>query len=574
MDRSSESVESGQYIQKHSSGHHQSHHNSAGSNRTSSNGNQHTHRRDRHSHSSRHRSSSVGSSGERSHRRHKSTSSSSSGSSILHRPHPSAKTTAMHDDTDAGRLIPINQPALAIDYLGSSWNNEDDIAASWKFMTKQKNDLINGLRLENASWRNWAKQRHHLKTISPKALNWLKESDTTWLYGPLYKAAIDEFDISRYGTQTVPGKMTSSTTSSESSGKLLKPVLKHKTASELFKADTLFHVQSDLKLFRKIQPNSKANESAIFKEYKQPKLRFNDSVEQCVSIDVDVISEEDDEYINEFSRRRPHMIEDDGLLMRISGKRPIRCIVRIDPTKLKAANFHGMEHEIIVEHEPIMEPVYDEDLDEDLYEEELFDEPIYLGNPYNDSGNGYVQPRQHVPHSSSETNYIDHEEEFATAEVSYTSPLPPSPPSESSDATAQCDYGLEVSSPEPPAVIIPVEMLAAPATVEPVVEPVSVSKLELPPLPASLPPPEPVVISKPAPVTTPKIISLPEPIYVSTFPSTTVPTNNVFALRAAMRHELSRAAHLGYQQRVVELVVNMKDLVTWASSIVYNSNTF
>jgi hypothetical protein len=78
----------------------------------------------------------------------------------------------MHDDSDAGRLIPVNQPALAIDYLGSGWKNEDDIAASWKFMTKQKNDLINGLRLENASWRNWAKQRHNLKTISPKVLNW------------------------------------------------------------------------------------------------------------------------------------------------------------------------------------------------------------------------------------------------------------------------------------------------------------------------------------------------------------------------------------------------------------------
>jgi hypothetical protein len=78
----------------------------------------------------------------------------------------------MHDDSDAGRLIPAVRPALAIDYLGNGWLNEDDIAASWKFMTKQKNDLINGLRLENASWRNWAKQRHNLKTVSPKTLNW------------------------------------------------------------------------------------------------------------------------------------------------------------------------------------------------------------------------------------------------------------------------------------------------------------------------------------------------------------------------------------------------------------------
>jgi hypothetical protein len=27
-------------------------------------------------------------------------------------------------------------------------------------------------RLENASWRTWAKQRNKLKTISPETLNW------------------------------------------------------------------------------------------------------------------------------------------------------------------------------------------------------------------------------------------------------------------------------------------------------------------------------------------------------------------------------------------------------------------
>ncbi|ORZ05189.1 hypothetical protein BCR41DRAFT_279175, partial [Lobosporangium transversale] len=65
-----------------------------------------------------------------------------------------------------------NRPVFAIDYLGNGWKNEEDIATSWKFMTKQKHQMINGFRLENASWRNWAKQRHNLKTISPKALNW------------------------------------------------------------------------------------------------------------------------------------------------------------------------------------------------------------------------------------------------------------------------------------------------------------------------------------------------------------------------------------------------------------------
>ncbi|KAK3816593.1 MAG: hypothetical protein J3Q66DRAFT_342919 [Benniella sp.] len=295
---------------------------------------------------SRVRSSSVNS--ERSHRRskHPSSSSSSSSSSTspsspsdtrtsIQRHGPSAKTTPMHDDSDAGRLIPIDRPAFAIDYLGSNWNNEDDIAASWKFMTKQKNDLINGLRLENASWRNWAKQRHNLKTVNPRTLNWLKDSDTTWLYGPLYKASIDEFDLARFGTQTIPAGAKIPTSPSDSPGcNGLKPVLKHKTASELFKADTLFHVQSDLKLDRKIEPKCKAEESLVIKQHRQPKLRFNDSVEQCVSIDTDALSE--DEVIDEDE-------EDAGILMRISSRHSNRSIVRIHPTRLKAENLVGME---------------------------------------------------------------------------------------------------------------------------------------------------------------------------------------------------------------------------------------
>ncbi|KAF9389666.1 hypothetical protein BGX21_011650 [Mortierella sp. AD011] len=329
----------------------------------------------------------------------------------------------MHDDTDAGRLIPINQPASAIDYLGNSWSCEDDIAASWKFMTKQKHDLINGLRLENASWRNWAKKRHNLRTISPKALNWLKDSDTTWLYGPLYKGAIDAFDLSHYGSSTEPVKVASAPTT-PTNGKVLKPALKHKTASELFKADTLFHVQSDLRLAHIIKPNSKAIETAIYKEHKQPKLRFNDSVEQCVSVNIDIISEEDDDHTN---RRMQHMSEDGGLVMRISENRPFRSIIRIDPTKLKDASSNDRENERVVEF------VQSDHMDED----ELYEEPIYVGNPYTNSEIGYAQTRQHAPQSGSETDYVDDSEVSATAEVSYTRPSPPLPSPEPTDTTKQ-----------------------------------------------------------------------------------------------------------------------------------------
>ncbi|KAG9326995.1 hypothetical protein KVV02_006472 [Mortierella alpina] len=290
--------------------------------------------------SSRHRSSSVTS--ERSHRRMNKSNGPSSVSArdSIQRRGPSAKTTPMHDDTDAGRLIPAVRPALAIDYLGSSWSNEDDIAASWK----------------------------------------LKDSDTTWLYGPLYKACIDEFDLVRFGAHTVPGGTKVPSTPCEGG---LKPALKHKTASELFKADTLFHVQSDLKLDRKIEPKSKARETAVIKQHRQPKLRFNDSVEQCVSIDTDALSEAELDEEEE---------EDAGILMRISERRPARSIVRIHPTKLKAENMYGMEPE-----------------------DANVDDQSYLGSPYTGTGRGVGYERS--PHCADVDVDFDNDDDPVIAEI-------------------------------------------------------------------------------------------------------------------------------------------------------------
>ncbi|KAG0359476.1 hypothetical protein BGZ54_009936 [Gamsiella multidivaricata] len=571
----------------------------------------------------------------------------------------------MHDDSDAGRLIPINQPALAIDYLGNGWQNEDDIAQSWKFMTKQKNDLINGLRLENASWRNWAKQRHNLQTISPKALNWLKDSDTTWLYGPLYKAAIDEFDMSRFGSETLTstaspgiGTVSMPTTPTKelpnglqsSAKKALKPVLKHKTASELFKADTLFHVQSDLKLARRILPQHKAIESAVFKEHRQPKLRFNDSVEQCVSIDTDTISEEEEEddddededeegeeYIqpeNEDGngdegttsmnrrRRQENEDEDSGIMMRISARKPVQSIVRIDPTRLKAANLHGMDPEDIIS--PIdgdfdgdngdsdnsggNDDDVDDDVDDELEEEdeEMFDEPIYLGNPYTGSETGYTG--KYTTRPGSGLDYAEHADEATVAEVSYTRPSPPSSSIVSSAPTHPAPVSIPVPVPVPVPVLVPASV------------PTSVSA----PSPSSSPAPTPA--PAPSPSASPSISTSVTSTYVehvgrqryspaehgyrrrSTSPPTTttvmggtatvstrssvsspslsssparmatpkVTNVNARAISPGLQDadKKQQAANVGFQQRAADLVTNVKDLVSWASSFVYNSNTF
>lgn len=80
-------------------------------------------------------------------------------------------------------------PDRHVDYLSHDWT-ENDIWVSWRHVTKQKAFLQSGARLENASWRTWAKSRNNLKTISPETLNWLKDCDVTWLYGPLHRGEI------------------------------------------------------------------------------------------------------------------------------------------------------------------------------------------------------------------------------------------------------------------------------------------------------------------------------------------------------------------------------------------------
>ncbi|KAG7839419.1 hypothetical protein KL942_003030 [Ogataea angusta] len=95
----------------------------------------------------------------------------------------------LHDDIDVQ-----HSPEQHVDYLSHNWD-ELEISKSWRYVTLKRNDFANSARLENASWRTWAQARNGLKTISPAELNWSKESDVTWLYGPLYKEEKYDFDI-------------------------------------------------------------------------------------------------------------------------------------------------------------------------------------------------------------------------------------------------------------------------------------------------------------------------------------------------------------------------------------------
>ena len=70
------------------------------------------------------------------------------------------------DDGDA-----TSQSIQSIDYLSHCWV-EEDIWTSRRYVISEGRDLPERGRLENASWRLWAKIRNDFGTILPSAIKW------------------------------------------------------------------------------------------------------------------------------------------------------------------------------------------------------------------------------------------------------------------------------------------------------------------------------------------------------------------------------------------------------------------
>ncbi|KAK2811986.1 hypothetical protein FQN50_001694 [Emmonsiellopsis sp. PD_5] len=115
-----------------------------------------------------------------------------------------------------------DEPTRHVDYLSHDWE-EEDIWSSWRYVVSRRNAYSNSMRLENASWRTWAKAKYKLGTVTPESLNWLKDCDVTWLYGPLQTAS------KRTPSNSSPPPTRLSTSSSFLHK---KPILKRRTASQ------------------------------------------------------------------------------------------------------------------------------------------------------------------------------------------------------------------------------------------------------------------------------------------------------------------------------------------------------
>lgn len=182
-------------------------------------------------------------------------------------------------------------PIDNVDYLSYCWGNELDLATSWRVMTKNKDTMINGRRLENASWRKWFQQRYSLPLLNPAELNWFKDSDICWLYGPMHLHSDNE-----------KKPQTNFNTNTNLKSALKKSYVDdfHKTIESLKQAKIALDNNNKLNV-----PKSKKH------------LRFNNQVEQRISVNINP----DDDYrynprfqhsaLNEYLRSVAEEVEDD-----------------------------------------------------------------------------------------------------------------------------------------------------------------------------------------------------------------------------------------------------------------------
>lgn len=252
------------------------------------------------------------------------------------------------------------EPSRQVDFLSHEWR-EEDIWSSWRNIVSQRKTVYGERsRLENASWRTWAKTKFDLRTVSPERLNWLKESDVTWLYGPLKVAA--SYPITHHS-----GTHSASRLSTNNSFVNKKPILKKRSMSEVMLQKSLStsslvkqaaaSAQSQGCHWRRAGPDvidsklqseipsrdqmdyftshSTSGVGTPYESHEKRHIRFDDRVEQCIAVDCKYtgLDEDDDEEIEDEEAHGEHAVSDsssdEGIVMM---KRKRRATAKRRPT--------------------------------------------------------------------------------------------------------------------------------------------------------------------------------------------------------------------------------------------------
>lgn len=229
-----------------------------------------------------------------------------------------------------------SKPSRQVDYLSHNWA-EEDIWTSWRYIVSNRGDLSDSVRLENASWRTWMKAKNNLKTVSPESLNWLKDCDVTWLYGPLQSCANKLYDA-----DTEPTSSNMSKTESLVNMVTKKPILKKRTMSGIMLQHSIFSssllkqatvsiaVQENgmqiplsfparhLSIASTSTIESRHSSGAVSPSAERKHIHFNESVEQCISIDV----KGEDDYNKADMEMYYDSSDSDGAMMKVTSKKP------------------------------------------------------------------------------------------------------------------------------------------------------------------------------------------------------------------------------------------------------------
>lgn len=278
--------------------------------------------------------------------------SSDAGSDDTSRPNSPEHLDVEHAEDDTALST---RPSRQVDYLSHDWR-EEDIWSSWRYVVTRRGEFPNSARLENASWRTWMKAKNNLKTISPETLNWLKDCDVTWLYGPLQSGCKP-----LRSTQTEPSSEALSKSNSLVNLNK-KPILKKRsmsevmlqrslsTASLLKQATAAVQAQETRGILRPHMGRahtdyfayslpsrrmSGGSSSAVAStessgvtspSVERKHIHFNEQVEQCIAVDVKGDDDED-----EYPIQDPYDDDsdsDDGVMMKRTNTKkrlPSKC---------------------------------------------------------------------------------------------------------------------------------------------------------------------------------------------------------------------------------------------------------
>ncbi|ESZ94636.1 hypothetical protein SBOR_4983 [Sclerotinia borealis F-4128] len=245
------------------------------------------------------------------------------------------------------------KPSHHVDYLAHDWP-EEDLWASWKYIQLNRSTYDNSRRLENASWRCWAKKRMNLKTIAPESVDWEKDCDTTWLYGPLHKQDSSSFPDM---TASIDSGFQSKSTRFISYADVdVKPILKQRRICDILlkRQSSVLSVSMESSL-----PSLSSGRSSPSSTSSRKCVRFHDEVEQFIAVNTSYEGEgvtsyatdesavEDDVY---GSSTIIHVQPPSKACIRIVAKLPNSTLKNADEVNSLSAAVHSLQDSLTHDH--------------------------------------------------------------------------------------------------------------------------------------------------------------------------------------------------------------------------------